>query len=278
MSEAAVPAEAFDDRYTRTAGDELSGLLDHARAYGEANDHRWQEEWRAMYAERDQCPPEPSPCGLSDYYSWQRDMQSLQGRFRSPVNYDVRWRLSRPTARGPWTGFFARNLEHPAIAVYNSYNAGDHVLRVDRGRGPVGTPHAWYSCQRHQKPNVGLGAALIDYVFGLPVGSKDGRDKRFWGLLGGVASNSELLKHEYLWNDAHSHSDVIRQWAELAHWFPATAGPAGAQRLERLDDRNIDFSDMGDSTNPDVSHSFIRYVPLPAVWHVFETFKEVFAR
>jgi hypothetical protein len=276
MSEAAIAAEAFDETYQPTVIDQTSALPAVARAYGDGDDARWEQEWRDMFVDRDLCPPEPEACGVSDYHRWQQEMHLLTQQLNPGVDYQFRWRLRRPTGRGRWTGFFAANLSQPGIRIYNSYNRFDHVLRVDQGLGDRLNPHAWFACQRYQKPNVGLGAALQDFLFGLPEGSEDGRNPQFWGLLGGVASKSELIRQEYLWGSVGNHAGVIRQWAELAHWFPASSAPAGAQPIPRFADRNIDLSDVGGQQADGVSHSFIRAKPFADVWEAFMRFRDIF--
>jgi hypothetical protein len=166
------------------------------------------------------------------------------------------------------------------VTVFNSFSGSDHILRIDQGIGDLGDPHAWFACQRRQKPNVGLGIAAVDYLSGLPMGSKDGPHTQFWAELGGAASIAGLSRQQYLWEDGGDHNNLLRQWAELAYWFPAASAPAGVGPLESFVigglDRNIAVDDVGSDVDSGISHSFIRAKPFPDVWAAFERFSRAF--
>jgi hypothetical protein len=281
MNQAAIAAEAFDEADEPSTAEVVAEELEsHARTYGMDDDLRWEQEWRDAFVERNDCPPEPSPCGVSDYNRWHREVDLLNDQLQLGIDYRFRWRLRRPKGRGQWAAFFAANLRQPGITIYNSFNRLDYVLRVDQGVGDRIDPHAWFASQRRQKPNVGLGVAALDYFTGLPPGSKDGRARQFWALLGGASSISRLADQEYLWGNVGDHSHLVRQWAELAHWFPAASAPVGVQPLRSFiingTDRNIPLDHVGGSKSR-ISHSFVQMKTLPEVWPAFERFRSAFA-
>jgi hypothetical protein len=279
MNQAAIASEAFHDPLSVSPYETAPELETHARTYGMDDDFRWEREWQDAFETRNDCPPEPQPCGTSDYYRWQAAASRLSHELGLTVSYAKRWRLLRPQETGRWLGFFASNLHRPGVTLYNSYNRTDHVLRVDRGLGDRADPHAWFACQRRQKPNVGLGVAALDYFFGVPPGTKDGPTQQFWALLGGASSVSSVTDQEYLWGVGR-HSRLVRQWGELAHWFSAVSAPAGVQPLPVLAsdgvDRNIDLGQVG-GTDSRASHSFIRMKSIADAWPAFERFRAAFA-
>jgi hypothetical protein len=280
MSQAAVASEAFLPNDATGDTDAHSELAMHAQAYGMHEDLRWEREWQELFLQRHNCPSGPGTCGPSHYDRWKAQVDPLNSGNSLNVEYARRWRQRRPGGRGSWRGFFAGNLQLPGVAVYNAFSGSDHILRVDQGIGDLGDPHAWFACQRRQKPNVGLGIAAVDYLNGLPMGSKDGPHVQFWAELGGAASLAGLSRQQYLWDDGGSHNSLVRQWAELAYWFPATSAPAGVRRIESLVgggiDRNIPVDESGSDADSGTSHSFIRVRPFPDVWAAFEDFRRAF--
>jgi hypothetical protein len=278
MSEAAVAAEAFDDDYKSTPYDLTQPqLASHASAYGFSDDARWHEEWQLMLATKDACPPLPTPCPASDYDRWVATLAESDPSLAPPLTYDGRWTQPRGTRRQGWNGYFAGNLSIPNVQVFNTYSPIEDVLRVD-----LGLPHAWYMLQRYQKPNAGKLATLAALLARVE-GAADGRGQQYWALLVGRSSDIDLQRSEYLWATG-DHANTIREWLELAHWFPAHSGPAGAQPIARLEgDRNRNMAAFSGDGNgllsPQTdSHSYLTRGRFADVWEAWKTFRDYFKR
>jgi hypothetical protein len=271
MLEAAVAAEAFDGATTP----HVPELLAHAQAYSYADDARWRQQELDMNANQS-CPP----CFLRD---WQRKLTSIGPNVIPPVKYGARWSRPAPGERTAWEGFFASNKDIPNLTMLNVYSPTDYVVRADLGREDFFNPHPWFTCQRYQKPSTGLADTIDDYFGRTPDGWRDTLGVQFWGTLGSVTRAQDLAANEYLWASGN-HAGLIRQWAELAFWFPAVSGGAGAQPLASLSaDRNISmgsYSGSGYESEPsrDNSHSFFWVKPPADVWGVYKKFGEILPR
>lgn len=117
--------------------------------------------------------------------------------------------------RGPWKGFFGANLRNTAIL--NTYNANDWVLN-----------NTWYWKQSRQEPNVG------------PLGLfTDDRQGQYWAVL----QNTDSME-EAVFASVGSHSNIIRQWAELAYWFKSLSGPIGSRHFPNfsMQSKNCNFT------------------------------------
>jgi hypothetical protein len=157
--------------------------------------------------------------------------------------------LNSTPQRGPWRGFFGSNLSKTRIL--NTYNSNDFALQT-----------AWYASQTLQKPNVGL----------LGLGA-DSRSVQFWGRL----ANTDQTE-EGTFSNVGSHSNLIRQWAELAHWFPSLSGPLGAGSFPNFPagsgSQNCKFTGFVTKAGPTDSHSFMGSMPLSTVWQPWQYTKD----
>jgi hypothetical protein len=282
MNDAAVPADAFDAAYSYSH-EERSALFPHAEAYGygfpgssQSPDDRWERDWHDMQQGRpfrldgpaDQRVEVPD---FTDLQRWNSRMASeLNPALFPKPSFTLRWRQERLTheipltgedatpRRGPWRGLFAGNIDRARIL--NAYNSTDQVLRIDGILSPSVDLHAWYACQLLQKPNVGL----------LGV-ENDSRTVQFWGLLAGTDA-----QQEYLWDFQHgTHANVIRQWAELAHWFPSVSGPAGSRPVGGL--ANEDMRSYGGDGGFS-SHTYMGAAPFSTVWGAYAAYRAFLAR
>jgi hypothetical protein len=259
MNEAAIAAEVFSVNYSYSPV-EVETFFPHGIDYGYSGDQRWQMEWEDMLAGR---PPRRDREGFefpdfSDVTRWHRNLEEKGNPALFPKpKYDLRWRQVRPRTgvprsgasgspeRGPWRGFFASNIERTII--YNTYNATDFLLYL-----------AWPTSVRAQKPNFGPLGILAD-----------NRATQFWALLPNTGP-----EEEYLWNFGGTHSNMTRQWAELAHWFPPLSLAAGQAFHANL--RNWDFSPWG-GVSPALSHGYMTGRPLPDVWGAYEALQTIFS-
>jgi hypothetical protein len=187
-----------------------------------------------------------------------------------PSFFNTRWRkLGRNddlTLRGPWTRLFRENVSPtspPAgLRVFNAYNPGDFVLRIDREYheklpllsalahgGPLDlfmsvfdsrNIHAWKALQILSKPfSPGLetAAARIRDAF-RQGGAQDALDQQKWWTLEVEDRPSPWQSTTQTpgWVSALIGNDKawIRQRAELAMWYPALSPPAGVVPLAAL--------------------------------------------
>jgi hypothetical protein len=258
MNQSATAAEAFDHSYVPTPR-ENAVLLAHAQKYGyepSGADVRWKMEWidiqngQPLLVGTDGLPTEPD---LRDLRAWQTKTLENRSAGVLPVpSYELRWSQTRPSGgipddgsigatpqRGSWRGVFEDNLDR--TVVLNTFNVHDRVLQI-----------SWYETQLLQKPFLGL--------LGL---ASDDRHTQFWGRLYNTGPDQE-----YLWGFSGSgHMNVIRQWAELAYWFPAVSAATGTAGQLKL--RNTDFSRFGDFISPIDGHSYLRTRPFAEVWEAY---------
>ncbi len=307
MNEAAVPAEAFDANY-QYSPTEMTNMFPHARDYGYSDaagvpqDARWQADWLNMQSG---LPYKPNAVtgllepDLTDLQEWNAQIESNAELVPRPL-YDVRWTQERPVEtpdalfpvppldlsgttprRGPWRGFFAGNRARTTIL--NTWNGTDQALRIDDGfaqyQGLLGLPpelfptnfrlYVWYLCQTLQKPTVRGG---LDLGLGL---RPDNRSVQFWARL----KDANSLE-EYTWSGGN-HANITRQWAELAYWFPALSGAAGATPIAVL--QNQPFRQYGgdDSANAEyasfTSHTYMTTKAFHEVWGAYGRLRDFLA-
>ena len=188
-----------------------------------------------------------------------------------PSYFNTRWsqfgRNSNGSLQSAWTTLFeASMISTSNVRVFNAYNRGDYVLRIDRpyheglpvvllmiqaGVEPVSIPfivaqlhsstfHAWKTAQMLGKPfasqaEYGWNAILADIGRG---GAGDDLSRQKWWTLeiDGRPSPWKTSENTPAWVLALTGGD--RQWirrrAELAMWYPALAPPAGIVPLDAL--------------------------------------------
>lgn len=259
MNEAAVAAEAFDSDYVYSDKDPKILLL-HASMNGYSDDKHWNEDWDWMQKNDNGCGIEY----CSPLRKWEKNIAST---YVSPApKYYLRWGQKRPSGifqdsvaensipqRGPWKGFFANNLaRHISTKFVNSFNMNDRALNF-----------WWYSTQISQKPNVG--------PFGF---NADDMQTQFWAQLSGPVE-----EQFYLWTDRGDKSNIVRQWQELAHWFPAISRPIGigaSDVFNSNNNQNKNFTSFGTTpSETEYTHSYLRMGRFYKVWPAFDQMKEV---
>ena len=262
MNDAAVPAEAFDPTIPVS-------LDDHARAYGYPDDDVWAIEWTSIVNAKN-TPADLTRCAAatqpSDCWSFYERWRQLVGPSRTEAElgqaYTLRWRQVRPVPwqpstlgadstphAGPWRGFFAENRAKTRIV--NTFHSADTIL------GPL----VWQASQRLQKPNVGFLGVLPDF-----------RYSQFWGQLDNTSAAEQIV----FATPSAANAAVVRQWAELAHWFPATSVAAGRVTIGEA----IDFSSAAPNgvTNAVLSHSYMTGLEIYRAWPMFVSVTAVLGR
>ncbi|WP_291983732.1 Ig-like domain-containing protein [Luteitalea sp.] len=219
MHQAALPAEAFSQNYGL---DNLSLLVVSAANQGYPDD----QPWEAMWSNMDQ--------GLRD--AWASRFPSGTPPTDVQRAFTHRWRLQRPDdwtpatlsagpilRGGPWRGVFSGTARKTKLV--NTWSDHDMV-----------TGFIWLSMQYGQKPNVGV----------LGLGAENAVNQ-FWGAL-----PNDTEAEQFLWPVAQrggSTRRLVRQWAELAHWFPSLSVAAGRtgnlEILPTFGYRALDFSQYG---------------------------------
>jgi hypothetical protein len=269
MNDAAISADAFNTDYS--GGTVHLGLQAVAVKEGFPNDSRWQTEWDLA--------------GIALRNNWYTSLvdPSVQALNAARPRYCWRWRQVRtgsvpdgapgvseadpsssiecdpndPTKdahRGPWLGFFNGNVSK--TKVFNTFNSGDGVLSI-----------VWVAKETIQTPNTA--------ILGLQAESLLSGDIPFWATL----RNTDLEENLVFGDQPANSSNIIRQWAELAHWFPSVSRATGQGTLPTI--ANIDFSSFA----PDVSkqpksilesHSYMTILPLNQVWCGFQKYRDIF--
>jgi hypothetical protein len=282
MNDAAIPADTLSTSYPYSTIEKES-MFPHAEAYGFGHlqsalpaDKRWESDWKDIQVGRpykvtvigNETIEEPD---FTDFRNWNQKLSDdINPSLLPQPTYELRWRQRRPALgipatgtgetpqRGPWSAFFDGNLQRAIIL--NAFNSGDQILRIDGsfGDSPLNL-HAWYVCQRRQKPSAGL--------LGL---GPDNRTAQYWALL----SNTTAAE-EYLWRFVGNHANIHRQWAELAYWFPSVSGAAGATEIPGL--RNEDMFAFGGSDGV-ASHTYMTGKPFSDVWGAYERYRAFLRR
>jgi hypothetical protein len=276
MYDAAIAADSFDASYEYSLSEQVN-LFVNAEEYGfgydgsaRPIDDRWQRDWQDMQAGRpyalvgpaDQRSEMPD---FTDIENWRDKVSKRMDPALLPKPmFELRWRQQRIAGeipamggdvpeRGPWRGLFAGNLERTRFL--NAYNRDDQVLRIDGVVSPSFDLHAWYTCQIIQKPNVG------------PLGlAEEGRSVQFWALLEDTDASQE-----YLWGFQGIHANITRQWAEVAHWFPAVSGPAGSRPVAGM--QNEDMRAFAGNSGFG-SHTYMTSKALPIVWNGYAAYRK----
>lgn len=283
MNEAALAAEAFSPGYTRN-GFEVTRLESALARWGYPDDAVWQQQWQVIRS---------NSSFLAD---WLNKLSYLDPNLTPKPEYDRRWtkgkRVLGPSsspAQGdpsPWRGIFADNLSRTEI--FNTYNPNDDVVRIDGGPlgsdSSLGFVHPWLVCQLLFKPNVeGTNIDLPSLLTTLPLPitvPAESPATMYWARLDPTAwTTGDLWSGAAVVPTPDLQAAAIRDWAELAFWFPVTSGPAGAQRLPLLDStHNISFEDWGRQTPtyPSVdTHTYLDSRPLHDVWGAFVKLKDI---
>lgn len=123
----------------------------------------------------------------------------------------------------------------------------------------------WLSMQYFQKPNIGPAGLLPEPIVPL-----------FWGAWPNLTE-----AEQFLWPEAQrsgSTRRLVRQWAELAHWFPSLSVAAGRTGnlgiLPTFGYRALDFSQYGKVEGVESlsaqgirdSHSYLSNWGIQRVW------------
>jgi hypothetical protein len=247
MNEPALPAEAFSTSYQANAYD-LRIYDSHAVSYGWSDnttqtplDQMWASQWSDMqnglpekscFHGTEMCPD------YTNLNNWNNTLGASGYVTSPPPQYPLRWGQTRPSGqfpdtapanstpqRGEWLGFFAGN--NSRTTVINSFNTSDAtVLKV------------WGEMNLGQQPFIGflgLGSDGPTTQFWSSLLSTDGGQEAIWGESQGSIPGCTTVTN-------CQHSNLIRQWAELAYWFPSRSGPAGATSLQAYGITSEDFS------------------------------------
>jgi hypothetical protein len=182
-----------------------------------------------------------------------------------PPSYGMRWRQTRGTNntgtvpdasadpstphRGAWQGFFANNRSRTHLV--NTFSKTDRILS-----------QIWFLGQLSQTPDVGrLGV------------EPDLNNPLTWALLP-HSTDAE----NYLWSDGADHSNIVRQWTELAYWFPALMPATGNGCLDGStvcpDPSNVDLTPFDDGSDLGESHSYMLERRLSDVWLAFKMVRD----
>lgn len=245
MNDAAMASEVYDPAYQPTVGELLLGASIHGYhtgvfgydPTGAAHDRPWIADYGSLLFSRS---------------SWEKKVRDLEKQdgltpgFLDPeLFYTFRWRQNAARqsawgdnvpanrfARGDWRGVFQANLSRAAI--WNTYSTKDLIVSI-----------AWRALNRIAKPNPG-GGGKVKLVAGAVELFGQQHDVRTLdnGLLQRWILSDWTKKERFaVLNEQNESWNLRRQWAELAHWFPAVSKAAGLQPVRTLDsNRNCDFS------------------------------------
>ena len=128
------------------------------------------------------------------------------------------------------------------------------------------------------KPRVGIAGTGFFANLAQPTERVDDRSLQLWATL-----NVKAEGEESVWADGNNHSNITRQWAELALWFPSLSAAAGTQALHLNGVQDEDFSSYGgDDSGFDplaalhvLSHGYMIDKPFYEVWGAHVRFKEL---
>lgn len=166
--------------------------------------------------------------------------------------------FSSTPARGSWLGFFSGNPSKTNIV--NTYNSDDDVLNVTLTLS-----------ENTQKPFVGFLGFSSD---------QDDTTAQFWASLLNTDGGQESL-----WDapcssmDTCQHSNIIREWAELAFWFPFRSHAVGTYPLGVLPSgNNLSLTSYAPPPAGNVvpaiwdtpAHSYLKDSPYPSVFPAWQ--------
>ncbi len=265
MNEAAVPAEAFDTSYSAANQNLILGLKA-ASLLGYPSDQEWATEWAEMNLD------------VLPVAFWNSTMESSDYLTRPQPLYYSRWTQQRPTGfvpdsdsggvpqRGPWLGFFAANPSR--VAMMNTFSNNDTILGIVSG--VIGV---WYAAQTTEKPNSNGNTNGVTLLPAITTNYSD-EIQQYWARLSNTDGTQEAV-----WNNvcavasACKHSNIIRQWAELAYWFPATASAVGnhvASSMTNYDFTQFDSLSLNLLKDFGPTHSYLKVAPYPSVWGAWQ--------
>jgi transglutaminase-like putative cysteine protease len=252
MYDAAFASESLNRNYERTFYDTVT-FGPHVADYGYPSDLRWDIEWGLISIDP-----------LSRI-AWNLRLNSMYEDILPRPDYNRRWTQVRPfevsdrasatstPARGPWRGLFAVNPGR--TEMINAFNQNDTILGL-----------VWETMQRLQKPNFGpLGlladgpGPLLQFWGRLPNSAAE--EERVWELPSGAGCQAT--------DTGIRHGNLIRQWAEVSHWFPSISQATG-RTAQPFMSRNLNFSTYGDVLNPLTSHSYLVVRNSSDVWRAYE--------
>lgn len=265
MNEAAVPAETLDTSFSSSD----ASVLQVAQATNIDSyplDLGWQAGWVGILA----TPP------LSA--EWYATLNSPTYVTLPQPQYPLRWTQQRPIPsplvstdndrgstphRGSWGGLFAANPGN--VTITNTYSGNDNILS-----------NVWEAAQLFTKPNIPQNIpSFIPYVGGVNLTvTGDNAIIQFWGNL----THQDGMQ-EQMWGSACytastcTHSNVIRQWAELAYWFRAISNPIGYQSLNTVTNINFSASDPSTTIPSSNTHSYLKVLPYPQVASPWQSIK-----
>jgi hypothetical protein len=260
MNQAAVPAEAFNPEYAPDSDDAL--FVAAARNAGYPNDIVWVNEW--------------SDFTTIQFNNWQSTFGGLSGD-QLREKYTRRWTQVRTPDKatpwipdvihvdglphgGPWRGIFAGNLGRTRMV--NTFSSTDEVLGS-----------AWLLLQIKLKP------FMVTSLIAEPGEPSDNRFIQYWGHLRHDLQALDAwpeTRDPQVWA---SQRQTVRQWAELAEWFPSTSKAVGVtENTQASGIMNINFTKYGQKTTftlnriVTITHSYLRMKP---IWSVFTAFQAI---
>jgi len=248
MNEPAVPTEAFDAVLDPT---DLSTLLvAHATDLdGFPFDQEWQTEWQNMQ----------TPLFSANLTQWNDTLHSPTYITRPLPQYPLRWRQERPAngapdkdsgtipQRGPWVGLFASNPKH--VNMTNTFSSNDTVLSV-----------IWFAGELAEKPDILVGPDNMVSQYWAALTNTDGNQEKLWGDPACTVASACL------------HANIVRQWAELAYWFPSLSDAAGTHAINPV--TSIDFTPYDPSlAKPATTHSYLKISPYSDVYPAWQLVK-----
>jgi hypothetical protein len=140
----------------------------------------------------------------------------------------------------------------------NTFSGNDSVL------GGV-----WYAAETTEKPNSNGNTTGTTAYPAVTLNYND-ESQQYWARL----SNTDGEQEANLWNNPCGtaslckHANIIRQWAELAYWFPATANAVGQHSVGSM--ASYDFTPYDPISVPKATHSFLKLAPYPSVWPAWQ--------
>jgi hypothetical protein len=298
MNEGTVPAESFSVTYPHDPDDQP--FKDAAKLSGYPDDRVWINEWNAEH-DGVQGPSEV-------FEQWKHRFPELTDH-QLRQKYVMRWRQERGDpwspdyySGGPWMGLFAGNLTKTRLV--NTFSVADEIVK-----------DAWRMLQTQGKPNV-IGPLFTDgtgpwhdfvlgvlYLYGAGKASTppaigrylwalppDSSSVQYWGQLRNDSPAQSIWPQSITGDPAldqrirATRVQLIRQWAELAEWFPSTSKAVGITEALPPKIKSLNFTEYGlftgARTGRDVfipqiiTHSYMTMKPL---WQVFPAFKAVSA-